>query len=84
MSQAQKKETRCTARQENSRVPDFECKLNAGAHNIHIDPRTGQRWGDGMYPRGFWRKWARRKYANSKLSRQAAVATARGAKERLR
>lgn len=37
---------RCPERQENSiRVPDFECKLEAGGHNVHVDPRTGLRWG---------------------------------------
>jgi hypothetical protein len=53
---------RCIATQTNRKVPDFQCKLEASGHNVHIDPRTGERWGDGMLPRGMWRKWKNKKY----------------------
>lgn len=74
-----KKESRCTAVWTNRQVPDFECKLTA-AHSIHVDPKTGTRWGDGSVPRGMRRK-GYKKYANVKLSRQSAVAVARGGKK---
>ena len=59
----------CAAVQVNRRVPDFACSVAAG-HTIHVDPRTGTRWGDGQYPRGWNRKWSRRKYANPKTARR--------------
>lgn len=63
-----KEKSRCTARQVNRRVPDFECKLQEGAHNIHVDPRTDERWSEGGPPRGMRRKYTK-KYANPKLHR---------------
>ena len=68
----QRKETRCTATQINRRAPDFECRLMT-AHTVHVDPRTGLRWGDGQLPRGYARKWSRKKYGNPKLHRQSLL-----------
>lgn len=68
---SQKKEERCTATQVNRRSPDFECKIMT-AHGVHIDPRTGQRWGAGKLPRGFCRRW-KKNYGNPKLHRQSAT-----------
>jgi len=65
---------RCQASQHNPKSPDFECKLDDSAHSIHVDPRTGARWGDGKFPRGWNRRWSAKKYANRKLSRQSLTA----------
>ena len=62
---------RCTAIRMNRQAPDFECKLTTG-HNVHVDPRTGQRWSDNGPPLGMRRKYPK-KYANRKLNRQTAV-----------
>lgn len=64
----------CAARQVNARRPDFTCASTAG-HMVHVDPRTGTRWGDGKYPRGWNRRWCK-SYANPKLRRQSAIAAA--------
>lgn len=64
-------ETRCIATWINRRVSDFECRLTTG-HTVHVDPRTGTRWGDGSVPRGMRRRYAK-KYANRKLHRHSLV-----------
>lgn len=63
------KKGRCTARQANRQTPDFECSLVDSAHTVHVDPRTGQRWGEGGPPRGMRRKYPK-KYANHKIHRR--------------
>lgn len=67
-----KEDLRCAAHQSNRKAPDFYCTLKSSAHNIHVDPRTGTRWGDGSLPRGWNRKWSEKKYANSKLQRRSS------------
>ena len=63
----------CPAFQSNAKAPDFGCGLKESAHNIHVDPRTGTRWGNGKYPKGWNRKWGKKKYGNAKLSRHSSV-----------
>lgn len=42
---------RCSEEQVNSiRSHDFDCKLESGGHNVHIDRKTGQRWGHRGFP----------------------------------
>jgi len=65
----QSPKARCSARFTNRRVPDFECRLDEGNHTIHVDPKTGTRWGDGGPPRGMRRKYEK-KYANTKIYRR--------------
>lgn len=81
-TQQQKQDSRCAATQENPRAPNFGCKIMT-AHSVHIDPRTGVRWGYGSFPRGWHRRW-KKNYGNPKLHRQSALANARGGKEKLR
>lgn len=80
MTPGQKKDSRCTARQANPRALDFECRLTL-AHSVHVDPRTGLRWAEGPFPRGWNRRW-KKNYSNRKLGRQSAVAARIVAKEK--
>ena len=62
----------CAAVHTNRRVPDFHCKILV-AHSIHVDPRTGERWGAGDRPRGWNKRWELKRYANSKLHRASRL-----------
>ncbi len=73
------KEKKCQAIQVNMRAPDLECRIATG-HTVHVDPRTGVRWGDHGPPLGMRRKYPK-KYANHKLSRQSAVMARIGQKD---
>lgn len=42
----------CSDVQPNSaRKPDFTCRLDEGGHVVHIDRKTGQRWGHRGHPK---------------------------------
>ncbi len=82
MNQRQKKEERCQATQLNPRTRDFDCIIMT-AHTVHIDSVTRTRWAFGPFVRGWHRRW-KKNYGNPKLSRQSALASRRGDKEKLR
>lgn len=42
----QPRKDKCPAFQVNKRADDFSCKNDAGGHTVHVDPKTGTRWGD--------------------------------------
>ena len=46
---------RCIAQQVNQRVPDFDCKKDAGHSGGHIDSKSGKVWGTPRLPYGMRR-----------------------------